>query len=267
MNWQAKIEQYCREYDIPLEYLADTLNDPKVIPMIRGKAFEFSVMLMLNNLLPQETWRAGKPVLNPQLGSHDKDVVLTHLPSGKTVTIECKLAGKGKCTIAKDGTTRIAVKCMRSRTLGAAMVADIAPKRGVSPEVLAIHNDQYMPEDFDVVVTSIGNAFYQTNKEGAFEWQPTLSQTEFLERLNFERIMAHKEFAFLRMYVATSSDLVVHAGNGVVCSRKSCTNRSNCGFIPNYPIIEFAPTSTRPAARWIPIESSEHLFLSVIQGK
>ncbi len=83
MDWKSKIERYCSDYNIPVEYLADTLNDPKVIPMIRGKAFEFSVMIMLNSLLPSEMWRADKPILNPQLGSHDKDVVLTHLTQGR----------------------------------------------------------------------------------------------------------------------------------------------------------------------------------------
>lgn len=139
MNWKLKIEQYCHAYNIPVEYLADTLNDPKVIPMIRGKAFEFSVMIMLNSILPQNIWRAEKPVLNPQLGSHDKDVILKHLPSGKSINIECKLAGKGRFTQTSNGTTKIAVKCMRSRTLGVEMVADLAPNRGVKPEVLSIH--------------------------------------------------------------------------------------------------------------------------------
>ncbi|TAE33254.1 MAG: restriction endonuclease [Candidatus Kapaibacterium sp.] len=267
MNWKTKIEQYCDDYNIPIEYLADTLNDPKVIPMIRGKAFEFSVMIMLNNLLPSETWRAEKPILNPQLGSHDKDVVLTHLPTGKTVNIECKLAGKGKFTQTINGSTRIAVKCMRSRTLGAEMVADLAPKRGVAPEVLAIHNDQYMPADFDVVITSISNAFYQTNDESGFEWKPTPKQIQFLQKLNNDKSISDKDFAFFRMYAASSLELAVRKENGVVCTRKKCRNKEDCGFIPNYPIMEFASEETRPIARWLPLEDSEKLFLRVIHRK
>jgi hypothetical protein len=254
MNWQTKIEQYCQDYNIPMEYLAETLNDPKVIPMIRGKAFEFSVMVMLNSVLPQSTWRADKPVLNPQLGSHDKDVILTHLPTGKTVNIECKLAGKGRFTRTADGTTRIAVKCMRSRTLGAEMVAELAPKRGVEPEALAAHNDQYMPEDFDVVITTLGNVFYQTNERSVFEWKPTVKQREFLEQIKGDTTFSNKDFAFFRMYVARSSDLAIRSENGVLCTRKKCTDKRNCGFIPKYLIIEFEPNATRPNARWLPIE-------------
>ncbi|MBF8265671.1 MAG: MspA1I restriction endonuclease [Dehalococcoidia bacterium] len=36
-NWTQKIIEYCQEYSIPIEYLSDTLYEPKVVPMIRGK--------------------------------------------------------------------------------------------------------------------------------------------------------------------------------------------------------------------------------------
>ena len=39
MNWTEKTRLFCEKYNIPLNFLADTLNEPKVIPMIRGKAF------------------------------------------------------------------------------------------------------------------------------------------------------------------------------------------------------------------------------------
>ena len=52
-EWQQKIEGYCEKYDIPILYLVDTLYEPKVVPMIRGKAFEFSVMLTLERILPK----------------------------------------------------------------------------------------------------------------------------------------------------------------------------------------------------------------------
>lgn len=43
-DWQQKIEEYCEKYNIPISYLAETLLEPKVVPMIRGKGFEFSAM-------------------------------------------------------------------------------------------------------------------------------------------------------------------------------------------------------------------------------
>jgi hypothetical protein len=267
MNWKLKIEQYCHAYNIPIEYLADTLNDPKVIPMIRGKAFEFSVMIMLNSILPQNIWRAEKPVLNPQLGSHDKDVILKHLPSGKSINIECKLAGKGRFRQTSTGATKIAVKCMRSRTLGVEMVADLAPKRGVKPEVLSIHNDQYMPDDFDIVITSLGNTFYQTNTQSGFEWKPTAKQTEFIQKLNVSKSLSDKDFAFYQMYAAASSDLAIRVENEITCTRQRCPDKKNCGFIPNYPIIEFEANATKPTNCWFSLEDSEQLFLRIIRRK
>ena len=41
---------FCELYNLPLEHLGATLKDPKVIPMIRGKAFEFSVKDRLDSI-------------------------------------------------------------------------------------------------------------------------------------------------------------------------------------------------------------------------
>lgn len=32
-NWQQKLEAYCKKYNIPITYLAETLYEPKVVPM------------------------------------------------------------------------------------------------------------------------------------------------------------------------------------------------------------------------------------------
>ena len=81
-------------------------------------------------------------------------------------------------------TYQIHVKCMRSRTLGDNKVRELAPKIGVDFELLKIHNDQYVPKDFDVIITTIGNAFYDTNQEtDAFDWHPNANAVEFLEKL------------------------------------------------------------------------------------
>ncbi|PIW74711.1 MAG: restriction endonuclease, partial [Candidatus Portnoybacteria bacterium CG_4_8_14_3_um_filter_44_15] len=52
-NWDKKVKEYCEKYNIPIFYLAETLYEPKVVPMIRGKAFEFSVMMALQEILPK----------------------------------------------------------------------------------------------------------------------------------------------------------------------------------------------------------------------
>ncbi|NJR19112.1 MAG: XRE family transcriptional regulator, partial [Calothrix sp. CSU_2_0] len=91
MNWTDKLVKFCEEYNIPIEYLADVLSDPKVVPMIRGKAFEFSVAATLSRILNPEEWKVDKPIINSQLGLHDTDVRVTHLLTKKVLTVECKV--------------------------------------------------------------------------------------------------------------------------------------------------------------------------------
>ena len=73
-SWEEKVKVYCEKYNIPVLYLAETLYEPKVVPMIRGKAFEFSVMMALQEILPKDKWLVDKPMMNAQIGLHDIDV-------------------------------------------------------------------------------------------------------------------------------------------------------------------------------------------------
>jgi len=263
--WIKKVVDYCEYYNIPLKYLAETMSEPKVVPMIRGKAFEFSIMILLQNILPKDEWEVSKISINAQSGFHDVDVQVVHLPSKKNLTIECKLASKESYRI-KDGRSEVEVKCMRSRTLGISKVAALAPKLGITEDVLTIHNDQYLPEDFDVVITSLGNAFYRTDEvTGRFEWQPTEREIEFLENLAGHALPNLKDFAFHKIYVARSKDLAIGATPGVTCTRRRCENKTKCGFIPNYPVISFDPITHKPRETWAVIEESVSLFQSLIQ--
>jgi hypothetical protein len=266
ISWEDKVKAYCEKYNIPTLYLAETLYEPKVVPMIRGKAFEFSVMMALQEILPSSDWIVDKPVMNAQIGFHDIDVQVLHKPTGKVVRIECKLAKKGGYRLFADGHSEVRVKCMRSRTLGPSKVKELAPKLGVNEKVLAIHNDQYMPKDFDVVISSIGNAFYTTDKKtGFFEWKPTKAGTDFLDKLGFVGKENLRDFAFKTMFVAKASDLSI-GNNGVTCTRDHCKNRKACGFIPNYPIITFDAKSNQPTNRWVPIQSVLGLFEDLVKG-
>src|SRR3989344_739634 len=94
-NWTEKVKEFCEKYNIPIFYLAETLYEPKVVPMIRGKAFEFSVMMALQEVLPKSEWLVDKPMMNAQTGLHDVDVRVFHKPTGKVIRVECKLAKKG----------------------------------------------------------------------------------------------------------------------------------------------------------------------------
>lgn len=265
-TWQEKIEAYCEKYNIPLVYVAETMLEPKVVPMIRGKAFEFSVMLKLKEVLPEKEWEVSKPMMNAQIGLHDIDVRVFHKPTKKVVRVECKLAKKGGYRMFSDGHSEIRVKCMRSRTLGPAKIKELAPKLGISAKVLAVHNDQYLPTDFDVVVSSIGNAFYGTDKEtGFFEWSPKKSGEEFLAKLKPDSNERLQYFAFRKMYVAKTIDLTIGHTSGVVCTRDDCKNKKNCNFIPNYPIIHFDAKTSKPLNKWVEIEDCLHLFKNFVE--
>ncbi len=163
-DWQRKVKEYCEKYNIPIVYLAETLYEPKVLPMIRGKAFEFNVMMALQEILPKNEWKVSKATMSEEISFHDTDIRVFHKRTGEIVRVECKLAKKEGYRLCADGHSEIRVKCMRSRTLGVAKVKELAPKLGVDEQVLLIHNDQYLAADFDVVVTSIGNTFYRTDR-------------------------------------------------------------------------------------------------------
>jgi len=260
-DWQQKVKEYCEKYNLPILYLAETLYEPKVVPMIRGKGFEFSVMMVLQQFLPKNEWIVSKATMSEEIGFHDTDIRVFHKRTGKVVRVECKLAKKEGYRLYADGHSEIRVKCMRSRTLGAAKVKELAPKLGVDEQVLLIHNDQYLSADFDVVVTSIGNAFYRTDRNtGLYEWRPQKTEEEFLLKLKPSSKESLKDFAFRRIYVARTEDLAAMPNTGVVCTRGKCKNRTNCGFIPNYPVISFDAKTTRPTNGWVPIEESPSLF-------
>lgn len=265
MTWIDKVKAFCDAYNIPYEYLAETLYEPKVIPMIRGKAFEFSAWLRLQTLLPQEEFHVDKISMNAQRGQHDVDIQVLHLPTQVTLSVECKLASKGSYH-RKDDKHQLSVKCMRSRTLGAKMVTQEAKKLGIDPDLLQIHNDNYLPQDFDVVLTSLANAFYVTNDTGIFVWQPTHAEMLFLQHLFPDQpSTALKQSAFHAMYVARSDDLAIHPNNGKMCQRKNCPQKTNCGFIPNYPRLIFDGTLSE--FPWHPLEQSTNFFRHLAQEK
>lgn len=260
-DWKSKVKNFCEKYNIPIFYLSETLYEPKVVPMIRGKAFEFSVMTELQRLLPKKNWIVEKVPMNAQIGLHDIDVRVIHKKTRKVIRVECKLAKKGGFKLFPDGHSEIRVKCMRSRTLGASKVKEIAPKLGVDRKSLSIHNDQYLPVDFDIVIISIGNAFYGTgSKTGMFEWSPTQDALKFLNKMGAPTGINMKNFAFSRMFIAKTNDLAITNSSGVICTRSRCRNKKDCGFIPNYPIVYFEAETNKPNNGWVPIENSLSVF-------
>jgi hypothetical protein len=265
-KWISEVKSYCSKYNVPVDFLAEIISDPKVIPMIRGKAFEFSTMLKLQEILPKSEWIVDKPYMNAQFGIHDMDVRIIHIATQKTIGIECKLAAKGSFKITKNGDSQIKVKCMRSRTLGDKKANELALKIGIDPYLLNVHNDQYLQTDFEVVITSIANAFYETDDDTAFfEWKPTELGNAFLKKISTDSPYDLQGFAFNQLYIASTKNLIISKENGVNCTRKTCPNPSDCGFIPNYPIITFSNNDTKPQKPWFDIQNADNFFKNLIQ--
>jgi hypothetical protein len=201
------------------------------------------------------------------LGIHDEDLTVAVLSAQNTFKIECKLAKKG--SYRYDKTTkehRILVKCMRSRTLGVELQKRLAPRYGIDVLQLSIHNDQYRLGEFDIVITSLANAFYGTTSSKGFEWQPPATASEFLLQLGISP-ENQQQLAFEKMYFAFASDLLPHLSDSgtqaIQCSRQKCQQLGtdfSCGFIPNYPVITFADNQREPQPPWYPLEKIEHLL-------
>lgn len=267
------MSRYCRELNIETNDLYNVLTDPKVAPMIRGKAFEFSVSLRLSRILPEDEWTVSKPILNAQTGSHDVDVKVLHNQTERVISVECKLASKGGFKISK-GQYVVPVKCMRSRTTKTPSKVKAGAKAlGVTREAFLAHSDQYRASHFDIVATSLANAFYETDRETmTYVFQPSDSGEEFLRKLKPPPEVDLQTFVYNNVYVARSVDLAVSRESGVVCIKRACKHKNDCGFIPNYPLISFGQvrdeeldTVLIPTNRWVDIDDSLPLFKSFIE--
>ncbi len=266
------MRRYCRELNIETRDLYNILTDPKVAPMIRGKAFEFSVSLRLSRILPKDEWTVSKPILNAQTGSHDVDVKVLHNRTERVISVECKLAGKGGFRISK-GQYVIPVKCMRSRTTKTPSKVKAGAKMlGITRESFLAHSDQYRASHFDVVVTSLANAFYETDQETmAYVFKPSTVGEEFLRKLRPPADIDLQTFVYNKVYVARSVDLAVSSESGIVCIKRACKHKTDCGFIPNYPLINFGEvrdeesnTILVPTNQWVEIDNTLPLFESLI---
>lgn len=286
-RWINEIRQYCRSLNISTSDLYKIVTDLKVAPMIRGKAFEFSMHSKLRQILPTQDWTVTKPIINAQTGNHDIDIMVKHNKTGKIISVECKLAGKGMFNVAKSskagfykkGDYLIKVKCMRSRTTKTPeKVKSMSKKLGVTPEMFLAHSDQYRVTSFDVVATSIGNAFYETLEDNdgnlMYKFEPSEKGMQFIQRLkpsaNDEEFL--QEFVYNKVYLASSLDITVSNNSGVICSKQACADKHNCGFIPNYPIINFgnieelsSQVIPHPQNDWVEIERCLPFFESILE--
>lgn len=152
MSLEQHILEYCDEYNIPVDYLFEILEDQKVIPMIRGKATEYNAYLYLQKQLDKFTWDVQKLNLNAQNNTIDEDVSITHRKTGIRLKVECKNAVRGSFNIGKRTKVlkvpHFKVKCHRSRS---------------NMQLSTTTNDRYLVGEFDLLVCNTSNALYEGN--------------------------------------------------------------------------------------------------------
>ena len=250
-----KILKYCDEHGLSSKYFYAVINEPKVVPMVRGIGFEYTALELLENtLLEDPRFKAQKTIVNEQATVKGSDLEILDTLNGNVISLECKLAaGKSvKVVSQRNRQNHCKVKVMRSRTLGDAMIARKAPSLGVLNSDLEAHRDSYYYTEFDIVVMNLRNAFYVTTDHNTFEFQPSSEEWELLE--NFYSSSDRDEIdrkLKISIFYAWSEDLTPSKLD-IPCSRRNCGS-SHCKFIPNYPIFSFDNTYPwRPLERLLP---------------
>jgi hypothetical protein len=215
-----RLEDACRLSRIPPETLPNLMNHKKAGPMLRGIAAEYMVFNLLN--------KRGIPCRKDEA----KDVDLYITLADRIFRAEVKLAMGKSFRIKKTG-AHLKVKAMRSRTSGKKKSHERAAKLGIEPKLCEMHNDQYRPSDFDIVLVDIENAYIDLTLNA-----PAM---KFLTNTG---VGCQKDY---RLYWAWAKDLA-SSTNNPCCTRTDCDK--NCGFIPNYPLIHFKPGSSKPELPW-----------------
>src|SRR5258708_7808618 len=142
------VEAYCKKYGIRTDDFFPILNDQKVIPMLRGKAAEYDAVAVLRRVLDTQTWVVNKLNLNPQPGTNDQDIGVTHRRTGIQLVIETKSSVRGSMTTGVRARNHkephYKVKCHRSRS-----------------NTSLAYNDRYLATEFDVIVATPTNALFK----------------------------------------------------------------------------------------------------------
>lgn len=234
-NLGAQLLDYCNKFNIPFDYLFEILEDQKVTPMIRGKAMEYNVYLVLEKYLSKASWSVQKLNLNAQTGTSDEDVSVTHRRTGIILKVESKSAVRG--SISDGVRTRIhkvphfKVKSHRSRS---------------NISLAGTSNDRYSVDSFDVIITTSENSMYQGNTVG-----------EHLEIVHKKGV---KPFLFDHFGVDNAQDLIK------ICQAdwRFCipTDIAEDGFIPRTPYVLLTEDPN-----WRPLDELEKRLLKIVKEK
>lgn len=235
LELSEKLLQYCKKFNVPLEFLFEILEDQKVTPMIRGKAMEYNAFLQLERILPRATWSVQKLNLNAQTGLYDEDISITHRRTGIILKVESKSAVRGSISDGKRSrilkVPHFNVKCHRSRS---------------NIKLAGTSNDRYSIDSFDILVTNTSNAIFEGNTVG-----------EFLEVVYNEGL---KELLYDFYQVSTDEELITACENDWRYSIPK--DIAVDGFIPRTPYVKLDNDKN-----WKPLINIEERLLGVVEEK
>lgn len=223
------IEEYCRKFSIPTTYFLDIISDLKVVPMIRGKGFEYLVCEKLERELDPNTWSVTKYNTNPQKNSTDADLVAKHLPSGIEVILECKTAVRGSFRAKGKICNRphFRVKCHKSR----------------SNTERSYTNDRYFVDEFDIIISTPANSFIM---KGNFD---VLSSTDSIKYL--KDVYGYSTWE--KVMPSMSNDLRLALTSSIA---------DDDNTIPRSPIVEIENDPN-----WVTFDKAEQLLMTVVKRK
>jgi len=224
-----EIKAFCKKFAVPPNHLLDILKDLKVIPMIRGKGFEYFVYEELKENLDSDTWEIHKYNTNPQRNATDADLVAKHLSSNEEVIIECKTAVRGsfkvRGQICKEPHFR--VKCHKSR----------------SNNQRTFTNDRYFVDEFDIIFSTPANSFIES---GVFQ---LIQKPQVLEIL--ENTYGYSEWD--NVMQPMSSDLRLALTTSIA---------SDDNTVPRSPIVKL-----NDDPNWVTFNNVEDVFNTVVRRK
>ncbi len=233
-----ELEAYCKKYNIRIEDFFSILNDQKVIPMLRGKAAEYDAVFTLGRVLDPQIWTVQKLNLNPQPGTNDQDIGITHRKTGIQIIIETKSAVRGSMTSGTrtrkhKNIPHFKVKCHRSRS-----------------NTSLPYNDRYLVTEFDVIVATPTNALFEGGTIGEeFELVPDPGLLELL----------------YRYYGVADTISLIDATNKdwrFVLPRKIAEQVEGYLVIPRTPsvLLENDPN-------WLPLNQIQSSLMAIVQEK
>lgn len=151
MTIEEQVIEYCKKYNVPLQYFFEILEDQKVVPMIRGKASEYNATFYLKDFFAHNIeWEVVKLNLNPQPDKDDQDLTIIHRKTGIGIRVEVKNATRGSFTDGKRcrdlKVPHFTVKCHKSRS---------------NTKKLESTNDRYLLGAFDLLMSNTSNAIIE----------------------------------------------------------------------------------------------------------